>query len=159
MKRYIVLLSVIVLLIISFFLTQGLRVGNVVEEIIIKEVIPCELSKAFHIPYKRVSIIESEEIGKGWRYYFFALTSEQNNELFIATVFDPPKEVEEQINCLNIAEDICFFYLLKIVKLKDTQIIGEQIMHSNIGSSVSVGFVVLRLKNIRINGKEFKEYL
>jgi len=159
MKKYSVLLAIIIVLVISFFLTQNLKVGNVIEGIIIKEIIPNELSKAFEIPYKRVSIIESEEIGKGWRYYFFALTSEQNNELFIATVFEPPKEVEEQINCLNIAEDICFFYLLKIVKLQDTQIIGEQIMHSNIGSSVSVGFVVLRLKNIRINGRPFREYL
>ncbi len=159
MKKYFVFLTIIIVLIISFFLTQDLRVGNVVEETIIKEVIPYELSKAFHISYKRISIIESEEIEKGWRCYFFALSSEQSNELFIATVFTPPKKVEERINYLEIAENTCLLYLSKIVKLQNTCIIGSEIIRSNIHSSINVGFVALRLKNIRIDGKPFKEYL
>lgn len=159
MKRYIVLLSIIVILIISFFLTQHRQIGNVAQEAIIKETIPNELSKAFSIPYKRISIIESKEIEKGWKCYFFALTSEQSNELFIATVFPPPEKAEERINYLGVAENACVLYLLNIIKLEDTHIIGDEVIYSNIHSSINVGFVVLRLKNIRINGKAFKEYL
>jgi len=160
MKRYVIFLTIIALVFVCFFITQNLRVGNVIQETIIKEIIPYELSKAFSIPWERISIIESEKVGKEWRCYFFALSSKQSNEFFVATVFDPPKKVEDQINYLTMAENVCFLYLLKITGLKEASINGCEIIRSKINSSPNyVGFVVLRLKNIRINGKAFKEYL
>ena len=160
MKRYVILLSVIVVVLISFVLAQNLRIGNVVREAIIKEVIPRELSKAFSTEWKRVVIIKSEKVGKEWRCYFFALSSEKSNEFFIATVFDPPEEIEDQINYLTVAENVSFFYLLKLVGLEESKVIGFEIVRSKISPPPNyLGFVVLRLKNVRINGKAFKEYL
>jgi len=155
MKRYIVL-SVIVVLIISFFLTQNLRIGNVVQETIIKEVIPYKLSKAFSIPYKRVSIIESGKIGREWMCYFFTLSSEQSNEFFIATIFDLPKEEKDQVNFLIVTEKVAYAYLLETIGLKEAHISGIEVLRSR---QIGIGFLVLRLKRAQINGKPLKEYL
>ncbi len=154
MKKYIVLLSIIVVLILAFFITEDLRVGNVVQEAIIKEVIPYEVSKAFSVPYKRISIIESGRMGKEWMCYFFALTSEQSNEFFIAAVFDPPKEARDQVDFLVVTEEVASAYLLKIIGLKQANVSGVEVLRSK-----QIGFLVLRLKRARINGKPLREYL
>ena len=162
MKKYVVFLfSIVVLVLICLLLTQNLRIENVVQEMIIKEIIPYKLSKAFSTQWERVVIIKSEKVGKEWRCYFFALSSEKSNEFFIATVFDPPEEIEDQINYLTVAEDVSFAYLLKIAGLKNRDDIkGFEIFHSKISSPPNyVGFLVLRLKNVQINKRPFKEYL
>lgn len=162
MKKYVVFLFLIVVFVlICSFLTQSLRIGNVVHEMIIKEIIPYKLSEAFSTQWERVVIIKSEKVGKEWRCYFFVLSSEKSKEFFIATVFDPPEEIEDQINYLDVAKDVSLTYLLKIAGLKDRDDIkGFEILHSKISSPPNhVAFLALRLKNVRIDEKPFKEYL
>lgn len=154
MKKYTVLLLIIVVLIFAFFITEDLRVGNVVQEAIIKEVIPYKISKAFSVPYKRVSIIESGRMGREWMCYFLALSSEQSNEFFIAVVFNLPKEAKDQVNFLIITEKVASAYLLKVIGLKQADVRGFEILRSR-----QFGFLVLRLKRARINGKPLREYL
>lgn len=161
MKKYILFFLMALLFLIGFFLTQDLWVGNIVREAIIKEVIPDRLSEELFIEWNGIFIIEKEKMGKKWECYFFALSSEESKEFFIATIFDPPEEIEDQINYLSVAEDISFDYLLKIAGLKESDDIkGFEIIRSETGSPPGyVAFLVLQLKNVRINKRPFKEYL
>lgn len=161
MKRYILFFLIALLLLMGFFITRDLWIGHIVREAIIKEVIPNKLSKELSIEWKGIFIIEREKMGKKWECYFFALSSKESKEFFIATIFDPPEKIEDQINYLSLAEDISFNYLLKIAGLKESDDIkGFKIIRSETGPPpIYVAFSVLQLKNIRINERPFEEYL
>lgn len=163
MKRYyLVLLLVIIVVVISYFLVQNLKIGDVVREAIIKEVIPRELSKALSIPWKRISIIKSEKIKKGWECYFFTLSSKEDKEFFIAMVFEPSEKIEGQIDYFTEGKNISLIYLQRLTGFKEAHIEGCEIVSfqgCEVVHLVNLGFLVLRLKNVQINGKPFKEYL
>jgi len=157
MKRHIDFLLIAVLFFmffICFFLVQDLWVGDVVREAIIKEVIPYELSEAFGIPWKRVSIIGSKNFLGGYECFFFTLFSEERKDFFIATIFDPPEKPIYQLKSLEMAERFAYTYLLKIVKLEKMNFKELWIIRSE-----DKGFLVLCFQDALINGRPFKEYL
>jgi len=160
MKRYVLFFLIALLFLIGLFITRDLWIGNIIREAIIKESIPDKLSKELSIEWKGIFIIEREKMGKKWECYFFALSSEESKEFFIATIFDPPEEIEDQINYLSLAEDISFNYLLKIAGMKESDDIkGFKIISSETGPPpIYVAFLVLQLKNVRINKRPFEEY-
>ena len=154
MKRYILFFLIALLLLIGFFLTQDLWVGNIVREAIIKEVIPYELSKMFSIPWERVSIIESKDFLGGYECFFFVLFSEKRKDFFIATIFDPSEKMTYQLMSLKRAENFALGYLLEIVGLEKVNFEEVWIIRSK-----DRGFLVLCLQDAVINGRPFKEYL
>jgi len=156
------LIVVIIVVLVSFFLVQNLKIGDVVQETIIKEVIPYELSKALSTEWERMSIIESEKIKKGWYCYFFTLSSEKSEEFFIATVFDHFEKTEGQMDYFSEAKSTLLIYLLRLTGLKEANIEECEIVSfkgCEIVSLVNLSFLVLRLKDVQINKKPFKEYL
>ena len=120
MKGYVILVAVIIVVLVSFFFVQNLRIGNVVQEMVIKEVIPRELSEALSIKWEKISIIESKRIKEEWHCYFFTLSSEKSKEFFIAAVFSPSGKIEGQVDHFTEAKS----YLLRLTGLKEANIEG-----------------------------------
>ena len=162
MKRYFILMVVIIVALVSFLLVQNLKIGDIVQDTIIKKVIPYELSKALSTPLEPISIIKSERIRKGWYCYFFTISWEESKEFFIATVFDPFEKTEGQMDYFSEAESTSLIYLLRLTGLKEAHVEGHEIVSfqgCEIVSLANLNFLVLRLKDVQINEKPFEEYL
>jgi hypothetical protein len=154
MRKCNFILFFFIIFILVFFIVNGFKTKDVIQECIIKEIIPYEISQGFDVPYKRILIIESKKMGKEWNCYFIALTSEQSNELFVVAVFNPPEKEEDQVELLIVTEGVADAYLLEILGLKQAEVEGVEILRSR-----KFGFLVLRLKKAQFDGKPLRDYL
>jgi len=116
MKGYKILVMIIIILIITYFLVENSKIGGIIQETIVKEVIPHELSKALAVSWERILIIKSEKIRKGWTCYLFTLSCRETKEFFVATVFDSSQKIDNQIDYFTEAKSISLIYLGRLAK-------------------------------------------
>ena len=162
MKGYRILIMIIIILIITYFLVENSKIGGIIQETVVKEVIPHKLSKALAISWERILIIKSERIRKGWTCYLFTLSCGETKEFFVATVFDPSQKIDNQIDYFTEAKSTSLIYLGRLAGLDESYIKGYEIVPfegCEVVYMANLGFLVLRLKNVQINRKPLEEYL